>query len=287
MRIAHALVIAVMLVVSMGATAQAQKAKPSTRKPASGQPKPAQQIFYDGFEAYKANRFQDAIGLFEQGLQRDPTNALAAFYLGEAYGKTGNQGKAQQWYAASVATDPQSEVAEQARTRLAAAQRGAAAPTPSPATQGPAFDETLAFIRETLALYGEFTRPSPDGNQSVYWVFNVKSIDIISDIIIINTEQRRVEMGNGEKQLLYKAKFSIFDISRVFLERRAKGSSDVIGVTFLCKDNKECIDQESTRRGNSNKTFFEIEDIIQAEKIMKAFKHLFSLRGWQEKKDLF
>src|SRR5712692_153731 len=68
----------------------------------------------------------------------------------------------------------------------------------------------------------EFTRPSPDGNQSVYWVFNVKSIDIISDIIIINTEQRRVEMGNGEKQLLYKAKFSIFDISRVFLERRAK-----------------------------------------------------------------
>ena len=94
-------------------------------------------------------------------------------------------------------------------------------------------------------------------------------------------------MGNGEKQLLYKAKFSIFDISRVFLERRAKGSSDVIGVTFLCKDNKECIDQESTRRGNSNKTFFEIEDIIQAEKIMKAFKHLFSLRGWQEKKDLF
>jgi hypothetical protein len=35
----------------MGAPAQAQQAKPSTRKPASEQLKPAQQLFYDAFEA--------------------------------------------------------------------------------------------------------------------------------------------------------------------------------------------------------------------------------------------
>jgi tetratricopeptide (TPR) repeat protein len=129
MSVLHALVIAVM-VVSISIPAQAQQSKPSARKSASGQPKPAPQLFYDGFEAYKADRFKDAIGLFEQGLRRDPTNALAAFYLGEAYAKTGSQAKAQQWYAASVAADPQSEVAAQARERLAGAQRGAASPIP-------------------------------------------------------------------------------------------------------------------------------------------------------------
>jgi formylglycine-generating enzyme required for sulfatase activity len=126
MFVLHVLVMAVMLVVSVGATAQAQQAKPSTRKPeasrpASGQPKTAQQLFYDAFEAYKANRFKEAIAQFEKGLQQEPTNALAAFYLGEAYAKSGDQAKAQKWYAASVAADPQSEVAGQARERLAAA----------------------------------------------------------------------------------------------------------------------------------------------------------------------
>src|SRR6266850_6918136 len=118
----------------MGAPAQAQQAKPSTRKPASEQLKPAQQLFCDAFEAYKADRFQDAIGLFEKGLRQDVTNALAAFYLGEAYAKTGKQAKAQEWYAASLAADPQSKVAVQARERVAVAPRGAATPQP-PAAQ--------------------------------------------------------------------------------------------------------------------------------------------------------
>jgi len=30
-----------------------------------------------------------------------------------------------------------------------------------------------------------------------------------------------------------------------------------------------------------------IADKTQAEKILQAFKHLFALRGWQEKHDLF
>lgn len=41
----HALMIVVMVVVSMDATVQAQQAKPATRKPASSQAKPAQQLF--------------------------------------------------------------------------------------------------------------------------------------------------------------------------------------------------------------------------------------------------
>ena len=132
MLLLHAFVIAVMVVASLGAPAQAQSSKPAARKPASGPAKPAQQLFYDGFEAYKANRLTDAIRLYEQGLRQDPTNALAAFYLGEAYAKTGNPAKAQEWYSASLAANPQSEVAAQARERLGAAQRAAAPPTPPP-----------------------------------------------------------------------------------------------------------------------------------------------------------
>jgi tetratricopeptide (TPR) repeat protein len=146
----YVLMVAVMAVVSTGATAYAQQSKTAARKPASGPAKPAQQLFYDGFEAYKANRFTDAIRLFEQGLRQDPTNALAAFYLGEAYTKTSNQAKAREWYAASLAADPQSAVAAQARERVAAAQRGAASPQQSVANEGPSFDETVAFIVQGL-----------------------------------------------------------------------------------------------------------------------------------------
>jgi len=45
MLILHVLVITVMLVVSMGAAADAQQAKLAARKPASKQAKPAQQLF--------------------------------------------------------------------------------------------------------------------------------------------------------------------------------------------------------------------------------------------------
>jgi hypothetical protein len=51
MFVLHAVVMAVMLVVSIDATAQTQQSKPSARKPAGGQPKTAQQLFHDAFEA--------------------------------------------------------------------------------------------------------------------------------------------------------------------------------------------------------------------------------------------
>ena len=156
MLLLHAFVIAVMVVASLGAPAQAQSSKPAARKPASGPAKPAQQLFYDGFEAYQANRLTDAIRLYEQGLRQEPSNALAAFYLGEAYAKTGNSTKAQEWYAASLAADPQSTVAAQARERLAAPP-GTTTPQPPAASAGPSFEETLAFIREKIAIYSEFT----------------------------------------------------------------------------------------------------------------------------------
>jgi tetratricopeptide (TPR) repeat protein len=160
MLLLHALMIAVMVVVSMGAPAQAQKAKPAARKPASVQPTPAQQLFYDGFEAYKAERFQDAIGLFEQGLRQVPTNALAAFYLGEAYAKTDNSAKAQEWYAASLAADPQSEVAAQARERVAAVPRGAAPPPP------PTWNEGMIKYAQGVLGENRFYRGAKDGRWS-------------------------------------------------------------------------------------------------------------------------
>jgi hypothetical protein len=72
-------------------------------------------------------------------------------------------------------------------------------------------------------------------------------------------------------------------------------------IVFNCKNNSKCIyhrineergkiGENLTARSRSDETTnFEIviSDGIQAEKILQAFKHLFALRGWQEKKDLF
>jgi tetratricopeptide (TPR) repeat protein len=295
MLLLHVFVIAVMLVVSMGPPAQAQKAKPAARKTASEQPKPAEQLFYDAFEAYKAERFQDAIGLFEKGLRQVPTNALAAFYLGEAYAKTGNPAKAQEWYAASLAADPQSEVAAQARERLAAAQRGAAAPPPPAAHAGPSFEETLAFIREKLSLHGRCEETSKIDR----WSYDVDAMDVSSSNVSIH--RRTIVTDYQERSHTvwrHNYTFSISDISRIVLAQ-GKKCNNAVGIGFICKNTNKCIKEEGTvakKLGgigeslppySKDKEYFVINDHSQAEKLLKAFQHLFTLRGWQEKKDLF
>jgi tetratricopeptide (TPR) repeat protein len=287
MFLVHAFVIAVLVIGAMSAPAQSQSAKPAARKSASGPAKPAQQLFYDGFEAYKANHFPDAIRLFEQGLRQDATNALAAFYLGEAYAKTGNPAKAQEWYAASLAADPQSEVAAQARERLAAAQRAVTPPNPAPATKGPSFEETVAFIREKLGIYGHFHSRGDE--------YSVTGFDMLSnDISIEDKADLRGSAGQHIEYHYHKYKFSVFDILKFSLSHREYDG--VRTIKFICIHDHYIQDHHSVMNAKNgpwkedkkiSQVDIGIPDENQAEKLLKAFEHLFTLRGWQEKKDLF
>jgi hypothetical protein len=46
---------------------------------------PGREMFADGFVLLKAGKPKEAAVKFESGLKLDPNNALAYFYLGEAY----------------------------------------------------------------------------------------------------------------------------------------------------------------------------------------------------------
>jgi tetratricopeptide (TPR) repeat protein len=286
MFLVHALLITVMLVVSMGAPAQAQKAKPSTRKPASEQPKLAQQLFYDGFEAYKANCLKDAIGLFEKGLQQDPTNALATFYLGEAYTKTGNPAKAQQWYGASLAADPQSEVAAQARERVAAAPRGTTPP--------PAATETVEFIN---GLYACQTKQSHEAG------FNeIKArFSLIDGYKLRSTEEVHVfnvVKGYGIEILdyVYQAEANLADLEpSVHAEKQhlRVSCNPSKGACFATSQNGKR--RWDTNGGSStspinendsaNAQFYSLCFTEDAPRAVKAFHHLITSSGG--KKSLF
>ena len=76
------------------------------------------QLFFDGYELLKEGKAKEAIVKFEQGLETEPNNALARFYLGEAYFTAGQKDKASEQLRKSLELDANSQVAEQARKRL-------------------------------------------------------------------------------------------------------------------------------------------------------------------------
>ena len=78
----------------------------------------AQQLFAEGFELLGQNKAVQAAAKFERGLKSDPNNAMARFYLGEAYLATGEGEKARSQWGKSLESDPKSEVAVAARKRL-------------------------------------------------------------------------------------------------------------------------------------------------------------------------
>lgn len=79
----------------------------------------AQKLFADGYELLKAGEAKQASAKFESGLKLDPKNALAYFYLGEAYNVQNERDKARKAYQQSLAIDPNSRVAADARQRVA------------------------------------------------------------------------------------------------------------------------------------------------------------------------
>lgn len=64
-------------------------------------------MFYDGFELLKSGKAQEAAAKFEAGLESDPKNASALYYLGEAYRQQGKDQEAQARFQASLDADQQ------------------------------------------------------------------------------------------------------------------------------------------------------------------------------------
>ena len=77
-----------------------------------------QDSFAKGFDLLKAGKSSKAAAIFEKGLKEEPDNALAHFYLGEAYFNLKKIAKAQEHFRTSLEIDSNSRVAEIANIRL-------------------------------------------------------------------------------------------------------------------------------------------------------------------------
>lgn len=75
--------------------------------------------FYDAFELLRAQQWDEAITKFEEGLERDPGNATARFYLGEAYYGAKQPDAARSNWQQALEADPNAEWASNASERLA------------------------------------------------------------------------------------------------------------------------------------------------------------------------
>lgn len=81
--------------------------------------KQAQPLFFQAFELLKTSNYAAAAEKFEQGLEHDPQNAQAHFYLGEAYRFLNKADKAHEHYEQSLEINDNTDVAGEARQRLA------------------------------------------------------------------------------------------------------------------------------------------------------------------------
>ncbi len=109
--------------------------------PASAQENVAGPVLKEAYDLYQAAKLQDAAVKFEQGLRLNPTRdqaSVAFFLLGETYRQLGDDFKAKANYEASLQANPNSQVAAQARERLAGSGAAQAAPAPQTAQPAPA-----------------------------------------------------------------------------------------------------------------------------------------------------
>jgi tetratricopeptide (TPR) repeat protein len=76
-------------------------------------------LFAQGFYLLQNAQPSKAVEKFEEGLKIDPNNAQAHYYLGEAYRAMSRPNMAKEHYERSLFIDAHSDVADDARKRLA------------------------------------------------------------------------------------------------------------------------------------------------------------------------
>ena len=110
--------------------------------------------FSDGFELLKGGKAKEAAAKFEAGLKADPKNALAHYYLGEAYLALKRDSEAKKEFQRSIDLDAKSSVSEKAKDRLAqlspSSHSNTKVQSSSADSKGPSGQETVAFVNELM-----------------------------------------------------------------------------------------------------------------------------------------
>ena len=118
----------------------------------------AQNYFYAGFEALQQNRLDQAVSMFEGGLQYSPNNAVAVYYLAVSYDRMGAYERAAPLYQRAATLAPGTEEGRAAQERL----RTVAATVPGlrPYQEAPREPESRS-IREVFeqSAAGQASRP--------------------------------------------------------------------------------------------------------------------------------
>lgn len=147
-----------------------------------------------------------------------------------------------------------------------------------------------------LSIYGRVSTKDDEDTSSE----SVKRIDVMADTISI-TKEVYLRDKLSQETIIYQETFTIADISKIsILQGNETYGPNVTVIYFRCKSGN-CVSMDKTRTRESKVSGVKVEkksakfanddlliaDKTQAEKILQAFKHLFALRGWQEKHDLF
>jgi formylglycine-generating enzyme len=133
-------------------------------------------LFAQGYDLFMAGKYEQARDKFQQGIAEDPTNALALFYLGEAYRGLNDMVTAKRCYEASLKLDPNSKVAEEARKRLgflsgdAAAQGKGSAPRPGEVMKDPTTGMEFVFVKGGCFQMGDTFRSGDEDERPVHEV---------------------------------------------------------------------------------------------------------------------
>lgn len=106
----------------------------------------AQALFAQGYELYKGGLYKGAIALFQQGLDGDPGNGLAHFYLAESHYKLGQLQPALEHYRQSIDLLPEGDDQTRARNLAVAieAELGAGSSAGTNAGSGSASTATTS-----------------------------------------------------------------------------------------------------------------------------------------------
>ncbi len=113
---------------------------------AYAQPTANERVFFEAFELLRAGNAYQAAQKFELGLSREPNDAKAWFYLGEAYRELRDRQKAYDAYKSSIAADSSGPVSSSARQRMAEV-------APSPPPIGSVVPSSQSLIDETSSGY--------------------------------------------------------------------------------------------------------------------------------------
>ena len=95
------------------------QAKALSAKLAPAKRAAAQAAFKQAFDLFQSGEFATAARLFENGLAIDPGNAVASYYLGETYARTGDKDRAVVYYRRAADIAPNTKEGALAQTRLA------------------------------------------------------------------------------------------------------------------------------------------------------------------------